>query len=413
MKRHGLGLVVCAVVILMAAGASPTGAQQLGSIKIGLIVSLTGRVAPNGRDMVNGLTLALAQLNHRVGGREVRVIVEDDQSTPAGALTKARKLVELDRVDLLMGPLSANSGYALRDYIDEQKIPAIYPIVSSDDLTQRKPSPWIVRTGWTSSQPNHAFGDYTARVLHYKRVVTVASDFAFGWECVGGFQRTFELAGGRVIEHLWPPLNAPDYSPYFGRIPRDVDAVYAEFSGGDALRFLQQYKEFGLAGRVPLIGAGILTDEAVLFQEGPLASGVITALHYSAMINTPANREFVRAYMKANNRAPSYYSEGTYTAMQFVARGLEAAGGQVENRAAFVAAVRKVTLPDAPRGPVQLDAWGNPIENVYIRRVDIVYGQPQNTVLFTYPRVSQFWTFNPEEYLKQPVYARDDPPAHP
>jgi branched-chain amino acid transport system substrate-binding protein len=411
MRRRLIGVIVAAVAACVPA-AIPAGAQQ-SPIKIGLIVSLTGRVAQNGRDMVNGLTLALDQINRRAGGREIQVVVEDDGGTPAGALTKTRKLVELDRVDLLMGPISANSGYALRDYIDGQKIPAFYPVVAADDLTQRNGTPWIVRTGWTSSQPNHPLGEYAARVLHFRRVVTIANDFAFGWESVGGFQRTFELNGGRVIEHVWPPLSAPDYSPYLGRIPRDIDAVYAEFSGGDALRFLQQYKEFGLAGRVPLLGGGTVTDESILFQEGELAKGVVTSLHYSAALDTPANREFVRRYIRAYNRVPSFYSEATYTTAQFFQKGLEAVGVRVENRSAFVAAVRKVVLPDAPRGPLRLDAWGNPVENVYIRRVDIVNGQPQNTVVFTYPNVSQFWTFNPEEYLKQPVYSRDNPPAHP
>ncbi len=412
MRRRVSAVIAAALVAACATAAGPVGAQQ-SPVKIGLIVSLTGRVAQNGRDMVNGLTLALDQINHRAAGREIQVVVEDDGGTPAGALTKTRKLVELDKVDLLMGPISANSGYALRDYIDAQKIPAFYPVVAADDLTQRNGTPWIVRTGWTSSQPNHPLGEYAAKVLHFRRVVAIANDFAFGWESVGGFQRTFELNGGRVIEHVWPPLSAPDYSPYLGRIPRDIDAVYAEFSGGDALRFLQQYKEFGLAGRIPLLGGGTVTDESILFQEGELAKGVVTALHYSAALGTPANREFVRRYIRAYNRVPSFYSEAMYSTAQFLQKGLEAVGGRIENRSAFVAAVRKVTLPDAPRGPLRLDAWGNPVENVYIRRVDMVKGQPQNTVVFTYPSVSQFWTFSPEEYLKQPVYSRDNPPAHP
>lgn len=412
MRRHLLVLVIVGLAAALAGGAGMAATPQ-AAVKIGLIVSLTGRVAQNGRDMVNGLTLGLDQISHRAAGREIQVVVEDDGGMPAGALTKARKLVELDRVDLLMGPISANSGYAIRDYIDAQKIPAIYPVVSADDLTQRNATPWIIRTGWTSSQPNHPLGEYAAKTLHFRRVAAIANDFAFGWESVGGFQRTFEMNGGRVTEHLWPPTSAPDYSPYLGRIPRDVDAVYAEFSGGDALRFLQQYREFGLAGRLPLLGGGTLTDESILFQEGDLARGVVTALHYSAALNTPANRDFVRLYVRRFNRVPSYYSEATFTTVQFLEQGLEAVRGRVEDRAAFAAAVRKVVLPDAPRSPLRLDAWGNPIENIYIRRVDIVNGQPQNTVIFTYQNVSQFWTFTPEEYLKQPVYSRDNPPAHP
>ncbi len=399
-----------------AAGAPAwfgSAAAERGPIKIGVIAPQTGVFSQNGRDMINGLMLALTQVGNKAAGREIQAFTEDDQGTPAQSLTKARKLVELDKVDVLVGPLTSNSGYALRDFLDQNQVPAVYPIVSADDLTQRKRTPWIVRTGWAGSQPNHPFGEYTARTLHYKRIAAIAFDFSAGWEYVGGFQDIFEQNGGRVVARLWPPTGTPDYSPYLGRIPRDVDAVYAGFSGADALRFLQQYHDFGLMGRIPLVGSGNFTDEHVLFQEGELAKGIVTALHYSAALNTPANREFVRLYTRAYNRVPSYYSEGAYTSAQFILRGIEAVGGRLEDRTAFVAAMRKVVLLDDPRGPVRLDAWGNPIENVYIRRVDIVNGQPQNTVIFTYEQVSQFWTLSPDEYLKRPAYTRDYPPPHP
>jgi branched-chain amino acid transport system substrate-binding protein len=411
MKRYLLAVLVAGLAAALA-GGGPTLAAQ-GPIKIGLVTATTGIFSPNGRDMVNGFELALKEAGGKAAGREIQLLIEDDQGLPGPSLTKARKLVELDKVNLLTGPLAASSGYVLRDYVDEQKIPALFPVVSSDDLTQRKTSAWVVRTGWSSSQPNHAFGEYAAKTLHYKRIATIAYDFAFGWETVEGFQDTFEQNGGRVVEHLWPPIGAPDYSPYLGRIPRDVDAVYATFSGNDALRFLQQYRAFGLEGRIPLIGNGTLTDEHILFQENALAKGIITPLHYSAALKTDANRKFLQAYVRAYNRVPSYYSEACYTGMQVILKALEATGGNIENRAAFVAAMRKVTLPDAPRGPLRFDAYGAPIQNVYIRRVDIVNGEPQNTVIFTYPNVSQFWTYNPAEYLKKPVYTRDLPPAHP
>ena len=409
---RGLALAASA-----AAGApaliGATAAAERNPIKIGLISPQTGGFSQNGRDMINGMLLALKQVSERAAGREIRVFIEDDQGTPAQSLTKARKLVELEKVDVLVGPLTSNSGYALRGYLDESHVPAVYPIVSADDLTQRKRTPWIVRTGWSGSQPNHPFGEYAARTLHYRRIAAIAFDFSAGWEYVGGFQDMFEQNGGRVIARLWPPTGTPDFSPYLSRLPRDVDAVYGGFSGADALRFLQQYRDFGLMGHVPLIGSGNFTDEHVLFQEGELAKGIVTALHYSAALDRPANREFVRHYLRTYNRVPSYYSEGAFTAAQFILRGIEAVRGRIEDRAAFVAAMRKVALPDDPRGPVKLDAWGNPVENVYIRRVDIVKGQPQNTVIFTYKQVSQFWTFDPEEYLKRPPYTRDYPPPHP
>src|SRR6266576_5453611 len=222
---------------LLAVWGSAAAAQQ-GPIKIGLIVPLTGVFAANGRDMANGLALALARAGGKAAGREIQVLAEDE-GTPSQALTKARKLVELDRVDLLAGPLRADSGLALRDYIDQQKIPAMYLIVSSDDITQRLRTPWIVRTGWSSSQPNHAFGEYAAKVLKYTRMVTVAYDFAFGWETVEGFQDTFEQDGDRVVAHRWPLSDASHYNPYHIRTAKQVDAVCPTFSGGEALRFRQ------------------------------------------------------------------------------------------------------------------------------------------------------------------------------
>jgi branched-chain amino acid transport system substrate-binding protein len=407
--RHGLALAGAAAAETLDTTAD---AAPQGPVTVGLVTALTGVFAANGRDEENGLAFALRQVVHRVAGREIRLVIEDDQGAPGQTLAKARKLVELDKVDLLMGPLTSASGYALRDYVDQQRIPAVY-FVAADDLTQRKRSPWIVRTSYASSQPMHPFGVYAAKTLRYARVAAIAFDFSFGWECVGGFQTTFEASGGRVVEHLWPPLGAPDYGPYLARIPRNIDAVCAVFSGGDALRFLDQYRAFGLMGRIPLIGMGTLTDEHVLFEEGELAKGIVTALHYSPALGTPASRAFVRAYAGTYHRVPSYYSEIAYTAAQFMIKGLQAVAGRLENRQAFVAAMQKVELTDAPRGPVRLDAWGNPVNNIYVRRVDIVNGQPQNTVIYTYPHVSQFWTFDPAEYLKRPLYTRDVPPVHP
>ncbi len=406
------GLAVACTAVLLTGGNAPALSQVKGPIRIGFIAPATGTFAANGRDMVNGFTMFWEEKGFSVAGRKVEIIDEDDSGTPSVTLTKARKLVELDRVHMVVGPLTANSGNAIRDYVHAQKIPTIYPIVSADDITQRQGTPYIVRTGWTSSQPAHPFGEWVAKNLGYKRMATIAFDFAFGHEWVSGFQRTFEENGGRIVQKLWPPIGAPDYSPYLGQLRKDIDAVFAVFSGGDALRFLDQYRAFGFKDRLPLIGGGTLTDEHVLFQLGDEALGIITALHYSAALSTPENRAFASAYAKKYRRSPSYYSENTYTAGRFVYEALQAIGGDVENRDRFLAALRRVQVPDAPRGPVKLDAYQNPVQNIYVRKVERK-GLLQNTVIFTYPNVTQFWKYNPEEYLKQPAYTRDYPPIKP
>jgi branched-chain amino acid transport system substrate-binding protein len=155
-----------------------------------------------------------------------------------------------------------------------------------------------------------------------------------------------------------------------------------------------------------LIGGGTTTDEHVLPFMGDEAIGTVTALHYSAALNTPANQVFARAYRARFKKVPSYYSESMYTGGKWLVAAINAIDGRVEDRAALHEALRNARPSDLPRGPVELDAYGNPIENVYIRRVERVNGELQNTVIATFPKVSQFWKYSPAEYLKQPLYSR-------
>lgn len=403
-------IVISALVLVATLGIAPAAAQK-GPIKIALLLPVTGPQAANGKDMVNGFQLFLDEQGGRLAGREVKLAIEDDESKPATGLTKARGLVEGQGIHLLIGPLSAAVGYALRDYIDGKKQPAIYPIVSAEDITQRKRSQYIVRTGWSSAQPSHPFGKWVYDNLKYRRIAMAGFDFAFGWEVAGGFQRTFEEAGGQVVQKLWSPLGTSDFGPYLAQLKRDVDAVYVVFSGADALRFAKQYTEAGLKARIPLIGGGTFTDEHVLRSMGDEVLGVVTALHYSAALNTPANQKFARAYEAKYNQVPSYYSEGTYVAGLQLKRALEAIGGDAENVERLVGALRKAELAETPRGPIRFDDYGNPIQNVYVRKVERAGGRLQNSVIHTFPNISQFWTYKPEDYLKNPVYDRNFPPC--
>jgi branched-chain amino acid transport system substrate-binding protein len=409
MRRH----VTLALVGLLTAAllVPPPAPAQKGPVKIGMIVPQTGPLAANGKDTTNGFELFFDEQKYRLAGREIKFLVEDDEGKPATGLTKIRGLVEGQGVHLVTGPIGANVGYAVAPYIDGKKIPALFPIVAADDLTQRKRSPYIVRVGWSSSQPSHPFGKWVVDTLKYRRIAVIGYDFAFGWEVVAGFQRTFEEAGGQIVQKLWPPLGTADFAPYVSQLRRDVDAVFAQFSGADALRFAKQYAEAGLKARLPLIGGGTFTDEHVLRSMGDEVLGVVTPLHYSAALETPANRKFAQAYEARYKQVPSYYSEGGYVAGLVLKAALEATGGDIENVDRFLAALRKVDLSEVPRGPVRFDDYGNPVMNVYVRRVERVNGRLQNTVIHTFPNVSQFWTYKPEEFLRQPVYDRNTPPC--
>src|SRR5262249_6874605 len=212
------------------------------SIRVGYLGPLTGIFAAAGKDMLDGLKMAFEQVNYEVGGRKIELIEEDDEGNPATAQAKYRKLVAQDRIHVLAGVLLSNIGYGLVPPIERDRLPSLF-LTTPDDLTKRRPTKYILRTNFAASQPMHALGDYAARVLKYKRVFVIAMDNNFGYEGIGGFQRVFEDAGGRVIQKVWVPLNAMDFAPYLTQVPTDVDAIVQVFVAGQAVRFAKQYGE--------------------------------------------------------------------------------------------------------------------------------------------------------------------------
>jgi branched-chain amino acid transport system substrate-binding protein len=280
---------------------------------------------------------------------------------------------------------------------------------AAEDITQRKVNPWFVRATMTSSQVTHPLGEYAARKLGYKRIATISDDFAYGHEHTAGFLRTFEENGGRIVQKLWPPITTPDYGPYIAQIKTNVDAIYAGFGPANGQRFLKQYKEFGM--KLPVLGMVTTTEESSLKSMGDEALGVITAGTYSAALDTPANRKWVQAMRAEYKEDPGYCTIGGYLGALFLEAGMKTVNGRIEDKAAFMKALRAINLPDTPGGPIRLDSSGNPIVNVYIRRVERRDGRLMNVVIDTYRDVSQFWKYDPAAFLAAPVYSRDYPPA--
>ncbi len=396
-----------------AAAAQPTQPAALGPIKIGFMAPQTGTLAASGKDMIDAWNLYWNQKGKTVAGREVQIFIEDDAGNPDTALTKARLLVEQRGVHMLVGNLVANTGLAVAEYAKGNGIPYFIPIVSADDLTQRNRIPNVVRLGgWTSSQTTHPLGEYAAK-QGYKKVVTLAQDYAFGHENTGGFVRTFTENGGAVIAQIWNPIGAPDFSSYIAQIQNlNPDLLFVEETGADCGRFLKQWGEFGLKGKIALLGNETLVDQSLLRGMGPEAEGVISVGKYAEGRESPETQNFVSAYDKAYNLLPSYYSVNTYSAAQMLVAAIEKAGGKVEDKAAFVNTVRSISLDNTPLGPIKIDDYGNPILNVYLRKVaKRPDGRLWNTVTSTWPNVSQFWMYKPEDFLKNPVYSRDYQPG--
>lgn len=380
-------------------------------IRLGFLTIHSGALAAGGRQMEDGLRLFLKERNNIVAGRKIELIVADTAGQPALTKSKAQELVEKDEVDVIIGPLAAFEALAIDGYVRKAKVPVISPSAAAEDMTQRKPNPWFVRAVGTSAQPSHPMGEYAAKELKYKRIAIIADDFAFGHEIAAGFQRTFEENGGKVVQKLWSPLNVADYGNYIGQILSDVDAVYAVFAGGNGIKFLKQYNEYGLKGRIPLLGAMTTVDEGVLKSMGDEAIGVVSSGWYTASVDNPNNKRFVQSMVQDYKYEPGYYSMGAYGAALMMEQALKAVGGKIENKEAFMDALRKVQVTDDPRGLVKLDDLGNPLMNIYIRKVERKDGKLVNSVIKTYPSVSQFWTYDRAAFLANPVYSRDYPAA--
>ena len=231
----------------------------------------------------------------------------------------------------------------------------------------------------------HPFGEYAAKTLGYKKVAIVSLDYAFGWETAGGFHKSFEDNGGQIIQRIWVPLNVQDYAPYLAQIRRDADAVFVVALGRWTVLFSKQYADSGLKARIPLIAGGTYSDEHVLPQLGDEAIGVISAHHYSASLDTPANRRSAPPSRRPTRAPVLLLGELLHRRPGHRAEAVKAVGGKVEDRAALMAALRRVAISDAPRGPVKMDPYGNPTQNIYIRKVEKVDGELQNTVIHTYP----------------------------
>jgi branched-chain amino acid transport system substrate-binding protein len=401
---------------MLATGASaaawkfPAPAIAQGApFKIGLLTVKTGPLAQGGIQMEQGIATFLKEKGNTLAGRKVELLVADTGGNPAGAKTKAQEVIERDKVNVILGPLAAFELLAITDYVRDQATPLI-SLAAAEDVTQRKANPFVIRPSATSGQCSHAMGDYAAKELKLKRMATISDDFAFGHEQMSAFQRVYEDAGGKVVKKLWPPLVTPDYTPFIARIG-NVDGVFNGFAGSNPVKFMRAYTDLGMKARIPLLAGWTALDDALLRSLGDEAVGVISAAYYSADFGSESNKRFVAAMAKDYNVLPGGYSAGMYVAGQCVEAAIKAIGGKADDRKAFAEALHKVALADTPRGPIKFDQYGNVIGDVFIRKCERKGGQLVNTVVKTYPNVSQFWTYEEKAFLASPVYSRDYPPA--
>jgi len=406
-RPAALAAVLASLLLCFCAAA---GAQQ-EPLRLGFLSVRTGPLAAGGKQMEDGIRLFLKERNDNVAGRRVELFIADTAGSPPQAKTKTQELVEKNHVDVIIGPLATFEALAIDDYIKQAQVPLITPTSAAQkDLAQAKANDYVIHAVGTAAQPTHVLGDFAARKLGLKRMATIADDFTYGHEGTAGFQHAFEDDGGKVVQKLWPPLNVPEYGSYVSQLKPDVDGVYAGFAGINGARFLKQYAEYGL-NKIPVLGNPTCVDEGILRNMGDEALGVYSASWYAATLDTADNLRFVKAVEEEYKVVPGFYTAGTYTAALFLEAALKAVHGKFEERGAFVKALHAVRLEHSPIGPVRIDEYGKPILNIYVRKTERKDGRLVNSIVATYPNVSQFWTYDPKAFLGAPVYSRDYPPA--
>ena len=397
-------------LLASAFGITLTSAQQSGPIKIGLLTPLTGPIASSGADAADGFKLFWEQVGNTAGGRKVEYIIADTTCNPDQAITQARRLVHQEKVHILIGPLCGNEGPAVAQVSKETGIPVVIDIAGADEITKWNRTPTVIRTGVSASQVGHPFGDYLYKELGARNVTFIGQDYAWGHEVTLGAVQTYKDLGGKVAKIIWNPIGTKDYSATIASIEPGSDAVVAVVVGADRIRLFETWFSFGMDKKLKLYGAYLLHEDA-LPQMDDRAIGMIGyALHYAPGIDNPENKAFVNAFATKYKRIPSWFSEASYTASLWTHAAIEAIKGNVEDKDAFLKAMRTVTVK-APRGAVKLDAYDNPIENVYVTRVEKVNNPVVGPVLMnvpvkTYENVSQFWTWTPEDFLKRGPYKR-------
>jgi len=408
-NRRSLVKALGGAAALGGAGVPFTAQAQAEPIRLGLMTVKSGPLASGGLDMEKALVMYLKERNNMIAGRKVELFVADSGGVPATARSKVQELVERNKVHVMIGPLAANEALAVDDYIRAQSLPTL-SVAAAEDMTQRKANPWFVRATSTSSQCAHPMADYCAKELKWKRMAIIADDLAYGQEMLAGFQRVFEENGGKIVQKQFPPLTVPDYGSFLAQLKTNVDGIFLGFAGSNGFRYLRQFNEYGMRGKVNVVGGMTALDEAVLRNMGDEALGVKTACWYSAELANPLNRKFAADFRKEHKYDPGFYAAATYVNGAVLESALNAVKGKVEDKAGFMKALRGVKAATV-RGPVSFDPYGNVVGDVFIRRVERKEGRLVNVVERVYDNVGQFWTYKPEEFLKNPVYSRDYPPA--
>ncbi len=378
-------------VLRAAAGAALAGAfaltaaQAQDTVKIGLIVPMTGGQSSTGKQIDNAVKLYMQQHGDTVAGKKIEVILKDDATLPDNTKRLAQELIVNDKVNVIAGFGITPSALAAAPLATQAKVPEVVMAAGTSIITER--SPYIVRTSFTLGQSSIIIGDWAAK-NGVKKVATLTSDYAPGNDALKFFKEHFTAGGGQIVEELKVPLANPDFAPFLQRM-KDArpDAIFVFVPAGQGGVFMKQFAERGLdKSGIKVIGPGDVMDDDLLNGMGDAAIGAVTAHIYSAAHPSQVNKDFVAAYQKAYNHRPGFMAVGGYDGMHLIYAALQKTGGKADGDS-LIAAMKGMAW-ESPRGPISIDPETRDIvQNVYIRKVEKKDGELYNIEFETFKAV--------------------------
>jgi branched-chain amino acid transport system substrate-binding protein len=353
---------------------------QGGPVKIGVVLPYTGVYAELGNSITQAMELVFARENWTVAGRKIEMIKEDDEMKPPVGVRKTEKLIDSDKVDILTGPVHSGILMGMRDKVHNSKTILIVSNAGADAISRERCSKWIFRTSFSNWQPCQPMGGWVAKNVS-KDVFQVAPNYQAGKDMMAAFRETFLPAGGKVVAEDYPKLGETDYAPYLTKIRQSgAKAVFAFFSGTDAVNFVKQYAEFGLKEGIRLTGAGFLTEPDVLPAQGKAALGTITGHFYTPLLDNPVNQRFVKDFReKFGGKTPDGFAVQGYDTAEVIVRALKAVNGNTQDKDRLVSVIAAIEF-DSPRGRFRFDPKTHNVIQpfIYIREVREVAGSLNN-----------------------------------
>ena len=356
-------------------GAASTGLMlpsivraQSGKVRVGFMLPYTGTYAQLGVAIENGVRMAIDQQGGKLGGREIEWFKVDDESEPSKGVENASKLVQRDKVDVLIGTVHSGVQMGIQKVARDTGVLTLIPNAGVHAATRALCAPNVFRASYTNSQPTLGLGKAMVERGH-KKAVWISWKYAAGDEAFEGFKQSYTAAGGTIVKELGLPFPNVEFQALLTEIAAlKPDAVACFFAGGGAVKFIKDYAAAGLKDKIPLYGSGFLT-EGVLDAAGPAAEGIITAMHYADSLNTPRDNAFRLEYAKAFRSQPDVYAMQGYDTGLLLIQGANAVKGDLSAKPALYKALEGATI-DSPRGKWTMSKAHNPIQDIYLRRVE-------------------------------------------